>query len=698
MSKMPAAPKIFDPVKLEALTEPLFVRVEKRRGNVRSMIPLPAGEDGAAQGANWSKDDVRGIEQWLVNEWSGGGFYAITVSDSAQPTPQAMTWEIYYATSEYPEKTPPTLAAAISDRPVQTPQPQQVRPMSGPYPSAFPNGFPAGLPGQSFASPQSIPTGFSTPRQPQFDFFASSHQDAERRRYEEQIRELQAQAARAREEQLAAQHRQELERVRAEQQERMRAEQAAQNERFSKLEQMIATMASTKVVGPDPAVAALQEQNRQLMADREADKREREAERRERELRDTMQRQAEDTRRMIEAMQAQIVASQQNKGADPIIMFMQENARQQVEAAREQARQSTAQFAQLMPFMMNPRDIMAMAKESSNGLDQATRSITSTYQDILQMQRAAVEQILQLQGTGGSETIALVKEGLERASSFAERFIGGKTKEATVAQQSQAQIAQAQAAAMQAQAQALSAQAAINAQNERARAQASGSGAVQPSVAPAAGVNGTKPTNANAPAAVAAVAGPAGETRVSQTSSVKPSDINKPDAWTTGPVPPIAAEVKVRRHLGRTDEEWFGPILPQVNELRDGVARFIESISIKPPRLLKDNHVDGIEPEQSATVILQAAAHVVQNQIPIAAMIDLLGQSRVADFMDVLLPDVPQGYRDEVAQLVVSELKRLNGEEEEDDDDDDDDDDEEVEETKADPPQLAVVKPTQARA
>jgi hypothetical protein len=696
--------KIFDPVKFESMIEPLFVRVEKKKGNVRTLIPLPAGEDGASQGANWSKEDVSGLEQWLVNEWSGGGYYVITVTDSTAPTPQRLDWEIYYQPSQYPEKTPPTLAAAVAEQaPPQPQQQQQVR-MASSFPSAFPNGFPAGLqPNYPQHQPQPQPQqGFNVPTRTGdyggsfFAAQAAQQADVDRRRLEDQLREAQAQIARAREEQLAAQHRQELERMRAESQERMRAEQQAQNDRFSKLEQLIASIATAKPA-TDPAIEQLKEENRRLAAQAEEQRREREAERRDRETREMIQRQADDTRRLVETMQAQLASAAQNKGPDPIIMMLQENARQQIDAVKEQARQGATQMQQLASFMMSPRDIMAMAKESSNGLDQATRSITSTYQDILQMQRAAVEQILQLNSGGGSETIALVKEGLERASSFAERFIGGKTKEATVAQQTQAQIAQANAAAMQAQAQAMAAQAAMQAQRERAQAQAQAqAGSAQ--AAPGAGINGAN-SNVGKPAAVAPVAGPNGDTRVAQTSSVKPESVAPKDAWSTTPVPPltIVPDPKVRTHLGRTDEVWFGPILPQVKELRAGVDRFIDSLKQIPPRLTKDNLVDGIEPTQAADLILQAATEVMRQQIPIPAMVDLLGQGRIADFMDALLPDAPQPYRDEVAQMV---MRVLTGEDEDDDEESEDeeneaDDDrgEEGETEQEPPPAAAVVKP-----
>ena len=454
----------------------------------------------------------------------------------------------------------------------------------------------------------------------------------------------------------------------------MRAEQAAQNDRFTKLEQLIAAMATNNKPAVDPAIEQLKEQNRILAMQAENEKREREAERRERELRDQMLRQAEDTRRQIEQLTA-LQTQNSNKGLDPLILMMQENARQQVEAAREQARQSTAQMTQLQAFMMNPRDIMAMAKESSNGLDQATRSITSTYQDILSMQRQAVEQILQLNNTGGSETIALVKEGLERASSFAERFIGGKTREAVTAQQTQAQLAQANATAMTAQAAAMQAQAAMQANAARQQAQ-------QGQQAP----QGQQVPNNGAPINGTPVKPP-----VNQSPAGKPAV----DAWSTAPVAPLVPEIKVQRHLGRTDQEWFGPILPRVEELRTGVERFLDSLKQAPHRLTEDGHVDGIEPEQAADLILQATTIVMQQQIPIPAMTDLLGQGRIADFMDTLLPNAPQPYRDEVAQMVLHELQGGG----DDEDDDDDEDDEDPDEAEAPKPAIAIVKPTpQARA
>lgn len=664
VSKQPATPKVFDPVKLDQMVEPLNVRVEKVKGNARTLIPLPAAEEGGVQGAGWSKEDVGGLEAWLVNEWSGGGVYAISVTDSSQPVPNKHEWQIFYHTSDYPEKVPPTLSAAVAaDRPVPASplsSTSQVRSM-GSFPSAFPNGLPNGV-STAHAQPAYQPPATTFIAQPprvdpmqgmqmqnmqiaaaqaqaQAQLAAQAQVDAERRRLEEQLKEMQAQLQRAREEQLQTQHRQELERAEA----RMRAEAQAQNEKFSKLEQMIAQLATTATARPttDPAIEQLKEQNRMLAAQAEAERREREAERREREMRDLIQRQQDDNRRQMEAIQAQLVAAQANKAPDHMMMFMQENARMQAENAKEQIRMQQMQMERLQTLMMNPRDIMALTKESSNGLDQVTRQLTGAYTDIFNMQRAAVDQILQLNSGGGNETIALIERGLERASSMAERYLGGKTKEAVVAQQTQAQMAQAQATAMQAQAQALAAQAQLRTM------------AAQP-VEVDSGLNGAR-----------VIAEPE-----------QPKE--------------VPATVGGVRRLGRTDAEWFGPLTSRVEELRAGVKRFSESLQMQPHRLKEDGSVDGIEPEQAASVILQAAAIVVQQDLGIPAMVDLLGQGRVADFMDVLLPDAPQPYRDDVAQMVLNELQGGG-------DDDDQDDEDEIEQA-APVKQAKPAAKTQSRA
>ena len=611
------AQKVFDPLKLEAMTEPLSVRVEKMKGNVRTPIPLPPGADGSQQGTNWSKSDVNGLEQWLVTDWAGGGHYLITVSDSTLPTPTKMDWAVFYAPIEYPEKIPPTLSAAAQPERAAPTFAPQVRPMSNfSYPSAFPNGLPpvqahpapvAPAPQAYYAAPAYAPPAPSWRDRVEVPNSATATAEVERRRLEEQVREMQAQVARAREEQVQAQHKAELERA----EQRMRAEQFALREQFDGLKSTIAQLAQTltanavaKPSGPDPEVLALREE---IRAQRERS----EQERRDREMRDLIQRQQDETRRQAEQFQLQL-QQLQTKAPDPLLQFMHENARQQAEATKEQARSQQAQMERLQSFMMNPRDIMAMSRESSTGIDQVTRQITGAYQDILQMQRQAVEMTLQL--ASPSESIGtVVDKNLDRLAGLADRYFGNKTREAVEAQRSQAQMATAQATAMQAQAAAMQAQAGLG-------------GAAVPA-APAEGV-----------------ASPVSE-------------------------PAAPAGPQVPHSLGKTDVEWFGPILGQVEQLRQGVATYLESIQLDPVRVDEDGDPEGVSSAGAAHSVMMAIGVVVERKLPIPAMQELILTGRVVDFVNVLLPDAPAPFRDEVIELLKQELA---GEQDEDEDEDED--------------------------
>jgi hypothetical protein len=77
-------------------------------------------------------------------------------------------------------------------------------------------------------------------------------------------------------------------------------------------------------------------------------------------------------------------------------------------------------------------------------------------------------------------------------------------------------------------------------------------------------------------------------------------------------------------------------------------------------------------------------------------MTDLLDQGRVADCLDVLLPDAPQAYRDEVAQSVIHTMQGEDddegGDEDEGNEGGEDDGDDAAHEAQP-PAQLAVVKP-----
>jgi hypothetical protein len=103
----------FDQARLQNMTEPLSVRVEKIRGNVRQPIELPAKGDEQTgffpPGTNWTRNDVLQLENFILTKWSGGGYYEFAVTDAKG---EVMRWQGVWDPRMYPEKVPPNTAEA----------------------------------------------------------------------------------------------------------------------------------------------------------------------------------------------------------------------------------------------------------------------------------------------------------------------------------------------------------------------------------------------------------------------------------------------------------------------------------------------------------------------------------------------------------------------------------------------------------
>src|SRR5262249_29349443 len=97
-----------DLVKLNALQDPLLLRVVKIKGNVEQPIELPA-KDNLPPGAGWTRDEVLSLENWLVTRWSGGGYYRVTVVDSRGAE---LKWTFLIDPRTWPERVPPNTAEA----------------------------------------------------------------------------------------------------------------------------------------------------------------------------------------------------------------------------------------------------------------------------------------------------------------------------------------------------------------------------------------------------------------------------------------------------------------------------------------------------------------------------------------------------------------------------------------------------------
>src|SRR5258706_6321270 len=410
-------PAKFDLQKLESMTEPFSVRVEKVRGSVRQLIPLPTSSDGSPPGTGWSKDQVREIESWLVNEWVGGGHYAISIVDSAAQ-PQLMDWTVYYPPSEFPEKIPPTLQGAASMFPVAQPiqlTPPQVRPMAQfPGMTALPSS--ASYFQQPNVQPQPVYA-----QQPAFYGYQNPapQPGAETNALREQLAAMREQVAQREFERRLAE-------IKAESDRRLVETQQMMQQLIERMTQQITARAPVA----DPAVNELREQNR-LMQDRLRQAEETAArERREQELQAQIRTSQDETRRLIEESNRRYETFMREASADksnPQIMMFQTMFQSQMEAMKEIARNSSGQIDRLQHYMLRPQDVLQMAKQSSSGAETTAMRMNRACQDIFQVNRQLIEQAAQLNQGGGNEVVGLIRDAGTRLGEWAEKYTGGTT-------------------------------------------------------------------------------------------------------------------------------------------------------------------------------------------------------------------------------------------------------------------------------
>jgi hypothetical protein len=619
--------RTFDDAKLQSMVEPLTVRVERLKGGTTSPVPLPEPEDGSAPGTNYDKDTVRKLENWLVTEWSGGGMYEITVTDSQG---SVMKWRPYWNPQEYPELIPEPLAKARAEGVVPFPVSQQVsiNQQQGRQMPSFPHGLPSnpGYPQQpqySYYPPMPPAPNPGTPA------WAAYQAEAERRAKDEELIRMREERAKAEREALAQRHAAELNAERQANEQRF----GRQDQALTNLQNMIAGLAqaikeSATAARPNPETEQLRLQMAQVERERERERERADNERRDREMRDLIKTMNDNMQRQIDVLVKQLADSSRDR-IDPMMALFKEQAREQGEAIKEVSRNFAAQISQLQTMIMRPMDVLQMAKESSSSAEGAVSKIQQLMGGIIDMQRQSFESIMQMQPQGAG-AIDVVRDGVQGLKDLAERYVGMRQVEA----HSQVQIASAQANAW--------------AETQRAQIIAQGGGL--------AGAPQTQPQPvAKSPVVPDAVIGEGKNKRGSS-----------------------------KKRLGKTDTEWFGPIAGNVDELRTGVNEFMISLKSEPFRLDKDGKPVGVSPEQTVFAVLQATQQLMQMNMPIPALVDLLFQHRHADFVDVLIPDAPQTYRDDVVKLLVDALRRMGNEpvvdaqaepaNDADDDDDDSDD------------------------
>lgn len=660
----PKQPQKFDLKLFEQMIEPFSVRVEKVRGSMKQDVTPPAPTE-----VGWAKEHILELQTWIVTNWSGGGHYLYAIIDSSSP-PLTMEWTGFYLPADFPEKIPPMLqgGALGAPIPISAHQPPKAPLMAAPLGSFYPQFT------QTQQPQQSQPQGYYQMPAAQQGFVptpSSYTADADRRRLEDALAAANTQLQQAREQ------------VAQREFERRSAEQKSENDRrFTELQQLIQQMGQNLTVqkpANDPAIEQLREANRQLQEQMRMQVESAERTRREQELRDLIKTNQEETRRQIEAANARyetLMRETAGKGPDPTLTMFQESMRMQVEAMKDMARNSQAQLDRAQSFMMRPQDVIQLTKDSSTGVDQVAMQMNRAWQDMFNVSKQLTEQAAQLNQGGGNEVVSLVRDIGGKVGEWAEKYTGGKAKTEIAGLNAQAEIARAQADVAKSQNERLTEMARMETAMKQGTSYQRTDGVyVGPQGPVQAAIPASVPTNGNghvmppwvtqkkAPKAepVVASSGLGGSSEVA--IEEKPSQLQQVENHR---VTNAAATAVARKVKGRTDEEWFGPMLPKVIELRGFVDKFLEGLERDPPEVL-DN---AAPPSVCAFAIHQAAMFVMEQQIAIPAMVDFLIQGMVPDFIDVLLPDAPQAYRDDVAKILMN-----GGEDEEEDDEDEDEDD-----------------------
>jgi len=459
-----------------------------------------------------------------------------------------------------------------------------------------------------------------------------------------------------------------------EREERHKAERAAEHAAF---EARLALMtASAKPTGPSEEALRLT----RLEEDRKRDEERRRYEDQLKEMRD-------ESRRREDALALEMRALRDRPtGPDPMIQFLmqqqetaretariqadgaKEAARLQSEAMRERGREQSELINGLKAYMMSPMETARLVNDASQGQHQFVKSMASTFNDVAGVMSGYMRNMMEnMAGPAESPVTRVVEGTIATAKEMFDRWNTSKTQADVARTNAQRDVMRAQAEA------------------SRPWMPGEGQPVAQPvTPSPAANGNGQAQTWVTPPPV--AQAGLSGAT--------VPSPL---------------------REGGKTDEQWFGPALPDMLQLREGILHFIESISMQPMRMMADGSApEGISPDKAAQYILMAANLIAKENVQgVVAFDRLFGQQMYSDLMKVLLPDgmapasMTTGFRDDTLKYLyrLVEGKSLHEVEDRDDDGedhdadaDDDSDDENDHDDNPDQDGIVVVVPAKAKA
>lgn len=434
-------------------------------------------------------------------------------------------------------------------------------------------------------------------------------QDLERQRVEaqKQIDTLRDEIRRA-SEQGASKEDTEVRRLR-EDRERMEreAERKETNARFAELQATILKMGESPRRDEDERFRKLEEENRRRDEEHRRELEKRDAQAREDRLRAEMKENADRQERLM------LELKNTNRGPDPVIEMMKENARE-ARASQERVAQMQAQHLQaLTNSSINPMQLLTILKDRDNSGDQFIRNMMPALTGVIDLYKGAAESVVGLAGGGPAAAWQPVAEQvISSGKEIMDRYFTWKRDEGVSG--NKVRIAQAQA---QGQAATAAAQAQQAIASMRQPGQQNGH----------AGLNGAAPQQRQAQVQAAPPGAPA------------------PQAQGTD-APPQSNVVPLRQPP--SEIERFGPALESVKRLRQGVKE------------------GALTPEKAIDAIMQGVNFVstTNEQHPpgdpkhlVVPVFTLYAEERWADFIDQLLPDAPAQFKDECVRIMIEELE-----------------------------------------
>jgi hypothetical protein len=433
---MPTAPKKpaleFDNQKLEKLQEPITVTVYRLAGGNRELVVLPTRPEESVPGKGFTRDDVRQLEQFLAEKWTGAGNYECAATGA---NGEPMKWKFYASERNYPTMHQGQVIA-------QPNQPQQ-QALQGVQPTPLAaTGWLGGLPQPQAPAPQpQLQLPWSQPAlqsnwMSQAPIPPVSYPGQQIYPPPNGVNQVQQE----REARIAMENR--LERERSENQHK-EAISALSTEMRNMQAQMMAKPGETE------EVKLLKEQLRAMEAKQSDEK-----------LVAMIADSNRQNREMMREMQQQMMQliNAKPSGPDPTMMLvveaMKASTQQQAEAARansdaqkEIARIQADAQREAARQALGPQDMINLVSRMSVGQEQ----LAMGYSKVMEMMQQGIETVMTAQGPGTHPALELVGQAAQGGLEVAQNFVQMKKEEAIANAQAQAVAAQAQAQAAVAQ-------------------------------------------------------------------------------------------------------------------------------------------------------------------------------------------------------------------------------------------------------